>query len=92
MLGSCRPASRLGVPDRLGRIALLLVGLSAVLAIGLSVPQVAGVFRCLTEMHCGANKASGWFFLVALGVCYVTFEIVSAVALAVARRLGGVAT
>ena len=75
-----------------GKAALVLVGAAAVAAIAFGIPQIAGVFRCLNEMHCGANRASGWFFLAAFGACYLAFEIVSIIALAVARRLGGVAT
>jgi len=50
------------------------------------------VFRCLTEMYCGANKASGWFFLVALGILYLAFELIAKVVFSVARKFFGVAT
>ena len=32
------------------------------------------IFRCLTEIYCGPNIASGWFYLAELGVVYLTFE------------------
>jgi len=76
----------------IGKAALILVGATAVTAIAFGILQIAGVFRCLTEMHCGANRASGWFFLAVFGACYLAFELVSIIVLAVARRLGGVAT
>jgi hypothetical protein len=74
------------------RVALLVVGASGLLAVSLGVQQVAGVFRCLTEMYCGANKASGWFFLVALGILYLAFELIAKVVFSVARKFFGVAT
>ena len=76
----------------IGKAALILVGAAAVAAIAFGVPQIASVFRCLTEMYCGANRASGWFFLAVFGACYLAFELFSIIVLAVARRLGGVAT
>lgn len=76
----------------IGKVSLLLVGAAAVAAIALGIPQIAGVFRCLTEMRCGANRASGWFFLAVFGVCYLAFELFSVTVLAVARRVGRVAT
>ena len=76
----------------IGNAALIIVGAAAIAAIAFGIPQIAGVFRCLNEMHCGANHASGWFFLAVFGACYLAFELVSIIVLAVARRLGGVAT
>jgi hypothetical protein len=76
----------------LGKAILLVVAIAAVAAISLSVPSVARVFRCLTETYCGANRASGWFFLAFIGVFYLAFEVVSSTLLAVARRVVRVAT
>jgi len=76
----------------IGKAALIIVGAASIAAIAFGIPQIAGVFRCLNEMHCGANRASGWFFLAVFGACYLAFELVSIIVLAVARRLGGVAT
>ena len=76
----------------LGKTSLILVGVAAIAAIAIGVPQIAGVFHCLTEMHCGANRASGWLFLAVFGACYLAFELVSTVVLAVARKVGSVAT
>ena len=74
-----------------GKISLILVGAAAVVAIALGIPQIAGVFRCLTEMHCGANRASGWFFLAIFGACYIAFEVFSALILTAARKVHRVA-
>lgn len=76
----------------LGKTSLILVGAAAVSAIAIGIPQIAGVFRCLTEMHCGANRASGWFFLAVFGACYLAFELVSVFVLEIARKVGSVAT
>ncbi len=76
----------------LGKIALALVAVAGISAIAFAVPQVAGVFRCLTELHCGANRASGWFFLATLGAFYGMFELFSIIVLWVARRATRVAT
>lgn len=76
----------------LGKASLILVGTTAIAAIAIGIPQIAGVFRCLTEMHCGANRASGWFFLAAFGASYLAFELVSTVVLAVARKVGSAAS
>lgn len=48
------------------KAALLMVAVAAVAALSLSIPCVARVFRCLTEAHCGANRASGWFYWLSL--------------------------
>ncbi|MUV14556.1 hypothetical protein [Noviluteimonas gilva] len=69
-----------------GRVSLIVVGVAAVAAIAYGVPLIAGVFRCLTEMRCGANRASGWFFVAQFGVCYLTFELVSNLVLAAGRK------
>ncbi|PZU27775.1 MAG: hypothetical protein DI584_07960 [Stenotrophomonas sp.] len=76
----------------LGKTALILVGATAIAAIAIGIPQIAGVFRCLTEMHCGANRASGWLFLATFGASYLAFELVSTAVLAVARKVGNVAS
>jgi hypothetical protein len=76
----------------LGKASLLLVAAGAVGALLLGIPQLAGVVRCLTEMTCGANRASGWFFLAVFGACYLGFELFSIVVLTVARKVGRVAT
>ena len=70
----------------IGKSSLILVGAAAVIALVLGIPQIAGVFRCLTEMYCGANRASGWFFLAIFGACYLAFELFSVIVLAVARK------
>jgi NADH:ubiquinone oxidoreductase subunit 6 (subunit J) len=74
-----------------GKTSLILVGAAALIALVLGIPQIAGVFRCLTELHCGANRASGWFFLAIFGVYYLAFELFSAIVLTVARRANRVA-
>jgi NADH:ubiquinone oxidoreductase subunit 6 (subunit J) len=74
-----------------GKTSLILVGAAALIALILGIPQIAGVFRCLTELHCGANRASGWFFLAIFGAYYLAFELFSAIVLTVARRANRVA-
>jgi len=75
-----------------GKTALLVVALVAIAAVSLSIPPLAKVFRCLTETYCGANRASGWFFLAFIGVFYFAFELFSSVVLLVARWVSRVAT
>lgn len=76
----------------LGKISLILVAVAAIAAVAIGIPQIAGVFRCLTEMHCGASRASGWLFLAIFGVCYLAFELLSTVVLTVARKIDSVET
>lgn len=76
----------------IGKTALLIVAVAAIAAISLSLPNFAKVFRCLTEMVCGPNRASGWFFLAFIGAVYLGFELLSNAALLVARRVNRVAT
>lgn len=75
-----------------GKTALLVVAVAAIAAVSLSIPPVAKVFRCLTETYCGANRASGWFFLAFIGALYLGFELLSNAVLLVARRATRVAT
>ncbi|WP_312370092.1 hypothetical protein [Stenotrophomonas sp.] len=70
----------------IGRVSLVIVAATAIAAVSLSIPLLARVFRCLTETYCGANRASGWIFLAFIGVLYLGFELLSNVALRVARR------
>ena len=76
----------------IGKVSLVLIGAAAVVAISFGVVLIADVFRCLTEMRCGANRASGWFFLAMFGACYLAFEILSITILTVARKVCRVAT
>jgi hypothetical protein len=69
-----------------GKASLVVVGGAAVAAIAYGVPLIAGVFRCLAEMRCGANRASGLFFVAEFGTCYLAFEVVSILVLAAARK------
>jgi len=75
----------------IGKAALLVVAVAAISAIWLSIPNFAKVFRCLTEMSCGPNRASGWFFLAFMGAFYLGFELLSNAALLIARRATRVA-
>lgn len=75
-----------------GKFALGLVALCAAVAIILAAVNVAGVFRCLTGSHCGSNRASGWFFLVVVGLLYSAFEIISWGVIRVTRWVAHVAT
>lgn len=68
------------------KATLLVVAVAAVAALSLSIPCIARVFRCLTEAYCGANHASGWFYLAFIGAYYLGFETISNVALLVARK------
>jgi hypothetical protein len=76
----------------LGKTAVLIAAVAGISAISMSIPQVVRMFRCLTEMHCGANRASGWFTLAFIGVYYLGFEVVTNVVLAIARKVSRVAT
>jgi hypothetical protein len=87
-----RRSSYLWRVSNLGKASLLVVAATAIAAIAFGIPQIAGVFRCLTETYCGANRASGWFFLAIFGVCYLAFEVISSAVLAVARKVARVAT
>ena len=84
--------SYLWLTSVLGKTALLIAAAAGIAAISMSIPQVARLFRCLTEIHCGANRASGWFTLAFIGVYYLGFEVVTNVVLAVARKVNRVAT
>lgn len=75
----------------IGKISLVLVVAAAVIAIVLGIPQIVGVFRCLTEMYCGANRANGWSFLAIFGACYLAFELFSVIVLAVTHKIHRVA-
>ena len=77
---------------RSGKAALLLVAVAAAIAIFFGVFSVSGVFRCLTGLHCSANRAGGWFYLATFGAWYLAFELVSTVILVVARKVTRVAT
>lgn len=81
-----RRNSHLWHASGVGRAAFLIVAASAITAVSLSIFPLARVFRCLTEMYCGANRASGWFFLAFIGVFYLGFELLSNAVLLVARR------
>lgn len=87
-----RRSSYLWHVSAIGKAAMLIVVFAAIVAVSLSIPLIAKVFRCLTETHCGANRASGWFFLAFIGVFYLGFELLSNAVLLVARRVTRVAT
>jgi len=87
-----RRNSHLWHASAIGKTALLMVAVAAIAAVSLSIPPVAKVFRCLTETYCGANRASGWFFLAFIGASYLGFELLSNAVLLVARRVTRVAT
>ncbi|MBP6749409.1 MAG: hypothetical protein KA144_07205 [Xanthomonadaceae bacterium] len=72
--------------SRLGKAALVLVGVVGIAAIALSVPNVARVFRCLTEGLCGPNRASAWLALCFVGAFYLAFEAISIATLTFARK------
>ena len=76
----------------IGKAALLVVVVVAVLAISASIFPLARVFLCLTETYCGPNRAHGWFYLAFIGALYLGFEIASNLTLTVARRVARVAT
>lgn len=76
----------------LGKATLLVVTVTAVAAIALSALPAVKVFRCLTESYCGANRASGWFYLAFVGAAYLAFEVVLNTVLVVARRVIHAAT
>ena len=70
-----------------GRLAYGLVALAAILAIGLSASSLINVSHCLLGLHCSANRAGGWLFLITIGIWYLAFETLAFVVLATARRL-----
>ncbi len=64
----------------------MVIATAAVVAVSLSVPLVARVFRCLTETYCGPGIASGWLYRAFVGIVYLGFELITGIALLVARR------
>lgn len=55
--------------------AFVFVVLIAAVALWNEVRITARIFRCLTETYCGPSIASGWTYLAALGVVYLSFEV-----------------
>ncbi|NII56467.1 hypothetical protein [Luteibacter sp. SG786] len=71
----------------LGKTSLILVGAAAIAFTAIGSPQIARAFRCLTEMHRGANCAGGWLFLAVFVACYLAFELVSVIVPAIVRKV-----
>ena len=68
------------------RAAFLVAILVALAAAGLMVASLGHIGACLLGLHCGANRAAGWFSLMEIGVVYVAFELLVGLALYTARR------
>jgi len=62
---------------------LLLIAAAAIAA---EASLVAHIFRCLIGLHCGANRASGWFSATGIGFWYLCFELACFLILFACRR------
>ena len=69
----------------------LIVAVLALPAAAFSALSLRAIVRCLMESHCGGNRSSGWFNLVAIGLVYLAYEALSRLALAISNRLFRVA-
>jgi hypothetical protein len=87
-----RSIARVSRQSQAWRVAFWLIAVAGVVALAVAAPNLTSAVRCLTEAVCGGNRASGWFFFVAIGAVYVMFELVTRVTLFTARKASGVAT
>ena len=67
-------ALRANGTQREAYLVLATMGSATISLAGLSLLHVG---RCLLGFHCGANAASGWGSLAAIGFWYLAFEIVA---------------
>jgi hypothetical protein len=70
-----------------GKLGFYVVMALSLVALAIAAFQVAGVFRCLSGLHCSANRAGGLMFLAGVGVSYLMFEAFSVAILWVTRRV-----
>lgn len=67
-------------------IAVLAV-IIVVAALAVETELLSRIFRCLTGERCGPKRATGWGYLVSIGLWYMLFEAVAFALLVAGARL-----